>query len=160
RLAAAACEAGRPSVLCEGSTADAARSRWSFGTAVSLRLKGKQELHTAFGLTGRLQRRRAGREAIVGRGAEIRWVLDRVAVREPARGQLVAIEGEPGFGKSVLLGAVEEALEAAGPTVRTGFADGLERSAPFHAWSAVFHDILGLDAVDGEDVAAHLHRRA
>src|SRR3989442_1712186 len=40
RLAAAACEPGRVSVLCESSTADAGRLRWTFTTPVSLRLKG------------------------------------------------------------------------------------------------------------------------
>lgn len=49
RLAAAASEPGYPSVLCEAPIVDAARSRWQFGRAVSLRLKGKQELHTCFG---------------------------------------------------------------------------------------------------------------
>ena len=160
RLAAAACAAGEPSVLCEASIADAARSRWSFATAVSLRLKGKEELHTAFGLADRLPRPRAARETIVGRGDEIEWVLNQVAAHDPGRGKLIVVEGEPGLGKSVLLGAVEETLEGtADVTVRTGFADALERSAPLHAWSAVFHDVLGLDAVEEGDLPEHLLHR-
>ena len=69
------------------------------------------------------------------------------------------IEGEPGIGKSSVLGAVEQALQGAGVTTRIGFADSLERSAPFQAWAAVFAELLELGSVSRADVADHLQER-
>lgn len=160
RLAGAAGDPDRPSVLCDVETAEGARSRWSFDTPISLRLKSTSELYTALGLLDRVARAGFGSDEILGRDTEIEQVCTLVATPPSGpHGRLVVIEGEPGIGKTSLLGAVERALQDAGVTVRVGFADSLQRSAPFQAWSAVFAGLLDLGAATRADVADHLLRR-
>ena len=74
-------------------------------------------------------------------------------------GRLVVIEGEPGIGKSSLLGAVERVLSDSGITTRVGFADSLQRSAPLQAWRAVVAGLLDLGGAARTDVAGHLLER-
>jgi predicted ATPase/class 3 adenylate cyclase len=160
RLAGAARDPARASVLCDVETAEVARSRWSFDTPMSLRLKSSSELYTAFGLLDRVARARLGTDAILGREKEIEQVCELVATPPSGpHGRLVVIEGEPGIGKSSLLGAVEQALQGTGVTMRIGFADSLERSAPFQAWSAVFGELLDVSPLSRADVADHLLAR-
>jgi predicted ATPase/class 3 adenylate cyclase len=160
RFAGAASEPGRPSVLCDTATADAARPRWTFETPMSLRLKGASELHTAFALSNRVRRAGLAAEAIVGRAAELEQICELLeTASDRSGGGFVLVVGDPGIGKSSLLGAVQARLEETGRIVRVGFADPLERSAPFHAWSAVFSGLLGLDAVARDDIPDHLLRR-
>lgn len=160
RLAGAAGDPDHPSVLCDVATADGARSRWSFDTPISLRLKSTSELYTAFGLLDRVARAGLGSDAILGRDNEIEQVCGLVATPPAgAHGRLVVIEGEPGIGKSSLLGAVEQALQGTGVTMRVGFADSLQRSAPFQAWAAILAGLMDLGAVARADVADHLLRR-
>lgn len=160
RLAGAAGDPARPSVLCDVETADAARSRWRFDTPISLRLKSSSELYTAFGLLDRVARAGLGGGAFLGRDEEIERVCGLVATPPTGPlGRLVVIEGEPGIGKSSLLGAVEQALQDTGVTMRVGFADSLERSAPFQAWAAIFTELVGLGPVARADVADHLLAR-
>ncbi len=160
RLAGAAGDPARPSILCDAATADGARSRWVFDTPISLRLKSSSELYTAFGLLDRVARARLGSDGILGRDEEIEQVRG-LATTPPSgtHGRLVVIEGEPGIGKSSVLGAVEQALAGTGVTTRIGFADSLERSAPFQAWAAVFAELVELSSVSRADVARHLQER-
>ena len=160
RLAGAASVPDRSSILCDVATADGARSRWSFDTPISLRLKSTSELTTAFGLLDRVARVGFGSGAILGRDRELEQVRALVATPPSGpTGRLVVIEGEPGIGKSSLLGAVEQALRGSGVTVRVGFADSLQRSAPFQAWAAVFSGLLDLAGAARTDVAQHLLQR-
>lgn len=155
RLAAAASESGRPAILCEPATVRAARGQWSFDTAVSLRIKGKTELLTAFGLQHRIARagltagQMAGR--MVGRRPELERILGLMrSAPAGTSGRAVAIVADPGMGKTSLLGAVAEALRDAGEQIVVGYADSLERSIPFRAWSTVFATILEVDPDDRE----------
>ena len=160
RLAAAACDSDRPTVLFETSTVEAARPRWTFAAPLGLRLKGRAELATAFSRADRVARSGLATAAIVGRGAELERILALVAAQpDHAGGRLILVEGDLGAGKSSLLGAVHEALKQEGRHVRVGFADSLERSAPLRAWSAVFADLLDVDGLDRADVADHLRLR-
>lgn len=151
RLAAAASESGRPAILCEPATVRASRGHWSFDTAVSLRIKGSSELLTAFGLQHRIARASLTAGQMVGRRSELERILG-LARSTPtgATGRTVAIVADPGMGKTSLLGAVAEALHGAGEQVVVGYADSLERSIPFHAWSTVFATILNVDPNDRE----------
>jgi predicted ATPase/class 3 adenylate cyclase len=149
--AAAASESGRRAILCEPATVRAARGQWSFDTAVSLRIKGKTELLTAFGLQHRNARAGLTGGRMVGRQAELEQILGLVrSAPAGATGRTVAIVADPGMGKTSLLGAVAEALRAGGEHVVVGYADSLERSIPFRAWSTVFATILDVDPDDRE----------
>ena len=156
RLAATALEPGRPGLLVDGSTVAALRPGWTFDPPVSLRLKGRSELFTAFSSPQRSARARLSDQLTVGRSTE-REEICRLVTGDEAH--LVVVRGEAGMGKSQLLGGVEDGLRARGVRVLLGQADPLERAAPFHAWTAVFRDLLGLvDVVEpaGDEVAASL----
>jgi predicted ATPase/class 3 adenylate cyclase len=160
RLAGVACDPERSSILCEPSTVDAARPRWTFDRPASLRLKGKAELLTAFGLLHRVARAVIAREAMIGRAEELRRICRFLMTPPDARiGRLVVVEGDPGIGKSSLLGAVQQTLHEAGLKVFVGFADPLERSAPLQAWQAVFAELLAMDTVRLDDARDELLRR-
>lgn len=160
RLAGAAGDPARPTVLCDVETADGARPRWSFDTPISLRLKSSSELYTAFGLLDRVARARLAGDTIFGRDTEIEQVCGYVATPPSGpRGRLVVIEGEPGIGKSSLLGVVEQMFQGTDVIQRVGFADSLERAVPFHAWTAIFAGLLDLGSVDRADLADHVLAR-
>ena len=151
RLAAAASESGRPAILCEPATVQASRGEWSFDTAVSLRIKGKTELLTAFGLRHRVARAGLATGRMVGRRAELEAILElQRSAPDGTTARTVAIIADPGMGKTSLLGAVADALRGAGERVVIGYADSLERSIPFRAWSTVFAALLGVDPDDRE----------
>lgn len=143
RLAGAALQPDRPSLLVDASTVAAVRVGWTFEAPVSLRLKGRSELFTAHPGPRRTARVRAAHQAMVGRDAERDEICRRVT--EPGQDSLVVVEGEAGMGKSQLLADVSEVLRARGVRVLVGYADSLERAAPLHAWTSVFRDLLGLD---------------
>jgi len=157
RLAAAASASGRPAILSEPMTIAAARGQWSFATAVSLRVKGKSELMTAFGLQHRIARAALATSRMVGRGDELTSIVERLVAPAGETGRLVVIVGEPGIGKTSLLAAIADTLRTAGHRVVEGYADSLERSVPFRAWSTVFATILGIELDDRERTREELH---
>ena len=160
RLAAAASQSGRPAILCEPATIRAARGNWSFDTALSLRIKGKTELLTAFGLQHRTARADLTAGAMVGRESELDRILELVrSAPIGSTGPIVAIVADPGMGKSSLLAAVAEALRDGGEPVAVGYADPLERSIPFRAWSTVYATILDVDPDDGDRTRETLRDR-
>jgi predicted ATPase/class 3 adenylate cyclase len=160
RLAVAASESGRPAILCEPATVKAVRGLWSFDTALSLRIKGKTELLTAFGLQHRVARAVLSAGAIVGREDEHDRIVELVrSTPAGAPGRTVAIVADPGMGKTSLLGAVAESLRSSGEPVAIGYADSLERSIPFRAWSTVYASILEIDPDDRERARERLHDR-
>jgi predicted ATPase/class 3 adenylate cyclase len=160
RLAAAASQAGRPAILCEPATVQAARGHWSFDTALSLRIKGKTELLTAFGLQHRIARAGLSAGAMVGRETELKRILELVrSTPAGAAGPTVAIVADPGMGKTSLLGAVADAFRDGGEPVAVGYADSLERSIPFRAWSTVYATLLEVDPDDRDRARETLRDR-
>lgn len=160
RLAMAASESGRPAILCEPATVNVVRGRWSFGTAISLRLKGKTELLNAVGLQGRIARTGLAAIGMIGRRDELEQIVDLIhAPPSGAASRTIAIVADPGMGKTSLLAAVAESLRAAGDPVAVGYADSLERSVPFRAWSTVFGTILEVDPDDRASTLAKLGER-
>ena len=74
---------------------------------------------------------------LVGRENELRFLLDRGATARSGAGQAVLLTGEPGIGKSRILNAVCERLQAEGATIIR------LQCSPFYVSSA-FYPVLGL----------------
>ncbi|TME82299.1 MAG: hypothetical protein E6I45_06215, partial [Chloroflexi bacterium] len=70
-------------------------------------------------------------------------------------GALVVLEGEPGIGKSKLIGEWIRRARAEGVETITSAAAAIESGTPYHAWRSVFERIFRLDAV-----VDHASRRA
>jgi hypothetical protein len=71
----------------------------------------------------------------------------------------VAIVADPGMGKTSLLGAVADAFRDGGEAVAVGYADSLERSIPFRAWSTIYATLLEVDPDDRERTRETLRDR-
>ena len=71
-------------------------------------------------------------------------------------GGVVMLEGEPGIGKSRLLGELIERASARGVRVLLGAGDPIERGAPYHGWRPVFAGTLDIDALLESETTAEL----
>jgi ATP/maltotriose-dependent transcriptional regulator MalT len=79
---------------------------------------------------------RSGHEAdLVGRAAERDAIASALAALAGGTGGALAIEGEPGIGKSRLLAHLGVAAEAAGHTVLAGRASEFEADLPYALWA-------------------------
>ncbi len=150
RLAGVAVDDTRPSVLCDAQTRADVGGRWKFGSAASLRVKGKNELITASTPRMRVAPQASFVSPMVGRAAELAR-LEGLACS--GVGSVVMIVGEAGMGKSRLLTELRQRITAAGRTVLTGHADPLVATTPYHAWRPVLRSLLETDCPDGTEVA-------
>jgi DNA-binding winged helix-turn-helix (wHTH) protein/tetratricopeptide (TPR) repeat protein len=87
------------------------------------------------------------RDALIGREAELRDLLQRLAAAREGRGGLVLIEGEPGIGKTSLADAVSALATAQGLDVQWGRAWEEGGAPPFWPWVQV---LRGLVNTEGE----------
>ncbi len=89
----------------------------------------------------------------IGRDAEWAIMAERVeALRSTGRGGVIAIVGEPGIGKSSLIGRL--AQDAAGARHVRGESDAIEESTPYYVWRQPLLELLGGGlAAEGSDVA-------
>ena len=90
---------------------------------------------------------RAGRE-LIGRAAEWQILADRLErLASAGHGGVVILEGEPGVGKSELIGQL---VAGAVPPVRVqlGEADAIERSTPYYVWRRPLLELLDIDGAD------------
>jgi class 3 adenylate cyclase/predicted ATPase len=162
-LAARLMQAAGGGTLCEGPTQSAVRGRVEFDALPALSVKGKKEPVEVF--RPRAVDESAGAESgpamasrLVGRATErarLTLALDRL-VGERA-GERLAIEGEPGSGKSRLLAHLAHEARARGVTTLTGAGDSVERSTPYRAWRPVFVALFGLDRVTDDPDARRTH---
>ncbi|MGH3874555.1 MAG: AAA family ATPase [Pseudonocardiaceae bacterium] len=150
RLAGAAVDDSRPSVLCDERTRADVGGRWEFGTPFSLRVKGKAELVTASTPRYRVAPRASFASPMVGRATELAQ-LERL-VRAATPGALALVVGEAGMGKSRLLSELRRRVAGDDRTVLTGHADPLAASSPYHVWRPVLRALLECAAADGTDL--------
>ncbi|MEW5849756.1 MAG: adenylate/guanylate cyclase domain-containing protein [Myxococcota bacterium] len=158
-LSARLMQAAAGNVLCDGATRQAAAGRVQFQDGGELQLKGKAARVAVFRPLGQEKVPSRSSRPLVGRAAE-RAQLKRLLgeLRDGAGGVLV-VQGEPGIGKSLLVQELVDAARGVNVQVLSGTANALEKSTPYHAWSAVFRDILALtDDVPVEAQAARVRQ--
>jgi transcriptional regulator with AAA-type ATPase domain/tetratricopeptide (TPR) repeat protein len=84
---------------------------------------------------------------LVGRTADLRFLVERLAQAEAGQGQIVSLVGEPGIGKSRLLQELQR--EVAGRvTWLEGQAVSYGRSIPFHAVIDLVRRVCHVDEAD------------
>ena len=155
-------------VRSDATTARAAASRLELaGLSVealgALKLKGKSDGVPAFRIestrssdTGSPARsaepaaRTAGLQ-LIGRTAEWRSLAERLEqLASTGEGGVVVLEGEPGVGKSELVGRL--VASAASPVrVHLSGADAIERSTPYYVWRRPLLESLDIDGADRAD---------
>jgi tetratricopeptide (TPR) repeat protein len=109
-------------------------------------------------------RHRQGLTPLRGRAEEMDQLETLLSRAAAGRGQVVAISGEPGVGKSRLLFELVRRSAARGFTTHVGHASPLDRHSPFMAWAGVMRALIGLDdqaalegSVDNEALTAVLN---
>ena len=148
RLMQAAC-AGE--ILCDLASFEAASSRVTFETLPAVTVRGREEPVEVFRA---LEVPAGGPAEIVGRVAERRVLRDRLeALAATNAGGVVILEGDPGIGKSRLVGDLIQRAVSMGVRTMVASADAIERSAPYHVWCGLFDNLLGLEGVAGRDGA-------
>ncbi len=92
----------------------------------------------------------------VGREAELERLDAALQALDDRAAACLAIEGEPGIGKTRLLRELRDRAEARGHLVLAGSAAEFERSVPFSVWADALDAYVaaqGLDLADADDLA-------
>lgn len=133
-------------VYCDDATAQGARGWVRFQSMPQVIAKGiSTPLNAHRPLWGesldvRERLSPGGRAAIVGREAERRILFQGLdALIKERRSSITLVQGEPGIGKSALLGDLIERAEGKAVEVLTGSGDSIDANTPYHAWIGVFH---------------------
>jgi DNA-binding CsgD family transcriptional regulator len=100
------------------------------------------------------RQRSAGREVLLGRGAEQKIIRDLLRRAQRGTGGVILVDGEPGIGKSRLLrDATDEAAEL-GFSLATGAADQLAQAIPFCPLRTALREPFAGLAADHHDSTA------
>jgi class 3 adenylate cyclase/tetratricopeptide (TPR) repeat protein len=135
-------------VLCDRKTIDAAQGRLMFESCPPIRVKGKAEPVAIYRPSSQAPLTCLLRMPIVGRKAEKTLLAEKLErLHKEGVGGVVAIEGEPGIGKSRLVEDLIEQALSLGVTSLRGAGDAIEKSTPYFAWRGVFSQLLELDVL-------------
>ncbi len=137
------------------------RGVFAFAARGPLALAGQAAPIAAFELrSDRVQRHRervgAGRRvfsALVGRGAELAALRERLVVLAGGSGGVVALRAEAGLGKSRLVAEVAASSEAASLTWLEGRSLSTGRSMRFHPFADLLRSWAGIDDADDDGAA-------
>ncbi len=134
-----------------------------FEPHTSVRIKGRSEPIPVATLVGpraaQSARHAASQYALpmVGREAELALLAEKLAATVGQRGQIVAVTGEAGIGKSRLIAEVVSRAEGRGFAVYEGEAQSHAVGAPYWAWQSVWRAFFGLnDEAPPEEQTRHL----
>jgi class 3 adenylate cyclase/tetratricopeptide (TPR) repeat protein len=142
-------------ILCDAETVSASRDCFEYEPLPPRQLKNIEGTVALFRPVVALPTCGA-RRGIIGRVVEQATLAERVEALQRGRGSVIVIEGEPGIGKSQLVGDLVDRAEAQGIACLLGEADAIRRSSPYHAWRPLFASLAGL--VDGEDPETRIAR--
>ncbi|NJN17508.1 MAG: AAA family ATPase, partial [Oscillochloris sp.] len=133
-------QSGRPALLCDAATYQAARRRVPFEPLPPLRLKGVAELVDVYQPLEESRAVVAVQPAphvpLIGRSREQETLQTALGDLLAERSNLLLLEGEAGIGKSRLLDALREAAQAAHVRVLSGAASPIEKT-PYFAWRSI-----------------------
>lgn len=149
-LAARLMQAASGAVLCDATTSQAIRGRFSFEALPPIRLKGKAEPVAVFRPCG-LSERTDADSPLVGRAAERERLICCLASLGRGQGGVITIAGEAGIGKSRLISELVRRAESEGFNVLVGAADAIQKSTPYYAWRPVLARLLGVDGINQSD---------
>ncbi len=129
-------------IMCCGSMVDATHLRISYRASEALTLKGIAEPVVGFVPLSRL-RHSLTRTPMVGRTKEQQQLQQALDDYLGGEDVVITIEGEPGLGKSRIVGDLVERARRQKCAVAVGEADSVERTTSFLAWRRVFEALLG-----------------
>ncbi|UCF09490.1 MAG: tetratricopeptide repeat protein [Candidatus Bipolaricaulota bacterium] len=140
-------------IRCIGEIADACAERWSFEELGEISVKGVREPFAVFRPTGSAHRRTAeAHDAPLGRARERETLAELLAAVADGRRRVLLVEGEPGIGKSVLVGELLRISRAEGGRPLVGAADSMEQHTPYRAWREILEELF--EIAEEPDAAA------
>ncbi|MFL5586808.1 MAG: adenylate/guanylate cyclase domain-containing protein [Ktedonobacteraceae bacterium] len=146
-LAARLMQAAPEDILCDSSTYQAARRRFTFDPLPPRHVKGKAAPVPVYRPCGPVQSTIAPARTLIGRKTERRYLMDRLqAVLHRGVGGLVVIEGEAGIGKSYLVDDLYHQAQAVGVSVLMGAGDALEQTIPYRPWQEIFCQLFHVES--------------
>ncbi len=151
---------GGAAVLCDEETGRAARGCFEFESLPPRSLKGIEGVVRLSRPVVELATCGESRPT-VGRRVERSRLQARLEAALGGRGGVVVVEGEPGIGKSKLIGELVDRAGSRGLRALVGSGDPIERAMPYHAWRAIFATLADgadpasvVEALIGDDPAA------
>jgi len=139
----------RGTVLCDASTREAATQEMQLDELPPIAVKGKAEPVRVFRPRGRAARP-GWSKPMVGREQERAAMASALDALLAGRSTLLLVEGGAGVGKTRLIHDFIPRVEKAGVRWLSGAADSVIQGEPYHAWSPIFAQLLGLDGFDPE----------
>lgn len=122
---------------------------FQFDQLPSIQVKGKRELVTVFALRGagspRHLRLPAYALPMIGRAQELAQIDAKLEQAAHGQGQLVAVIGEPGVGKSRLVTEAMKRAEERGWHVYAGACESYGINSSYLVWQPVWRALFGLD---------------
>ncbi len=152
----AACPAGE--VLVDTYTRDRTARQFEFETLPPMRLKGKSEPVIVYRLlderpseTGLVARYLSSRWRIVGRDDEVALLTRAADQALEGTGQIIAIEGQAGVGKTRLVEEVVRHWVDHGGDGFVGQALSHGSNSPYHLWTNFWHAFFGFGEADNAE---------
>lgn len=145
----------RQGLICDADTLRAARHHHSVDARElpPLNLKGKAApviVYTPFEapVRGDVVVEQAGAAELIGRTHEAGVIDAALGMLEHGTGGAVVIEGEPGIGKSMLVGRALANSRSRQIQHLVGSSDDVEQSTSYFPWRSVFIEIFGIAGLD------------
>lgn len=124
----------------------------TFHALPDLRLKGRAEAVAVCELTGPREHRASRLTEskytlpMVGRQAELALIEEKLDLALKRRGQIVAVTGEAGIGKSRLIAEVVRRAQSMGFDIYEGESQPYGTNTPYLIWNPIWRSLFDLDA--------------
>lgn len=146
-LACRLMQAAEPcAILADAATARAVNGGFIWGEPHELQLRGRVAPAVVYTLLdAELNMEAAGAPAqLVGRDPELAFLRERLALALEGRGQVVAVKGPAGVGKTALASAILAEAVRRGAQRLGGECISYRSASPYLAWRPVLRALLGL----------------
>ncbi len=143
-------------ILCDEATWQFCHNRVSFGPAISLDVKGKEETVTAYeplaNADSESSSEPAAAPSFVGRDAERELIGQRInSLTMSGKHAILVIEGEAGIGKSFLIDELVRQAKKEGVRICRGGGNAIEKSLPYVGWQAIAEELFVEDFLKSQD---------
>ena len=153
-------------IYAGAATVSETGDEFDYEALAPLELKGKREPLEAFALTSResrLERRQSTfgasiGAALVGREDSVALLRAELAAAGRGCGRIVSLVGEPGIGKTRLLGELRKTPEAEDFAWLEGHSLAVGQSLPFHPFADLLRRLADAGDLEGADAFAGLER--
>jgi class 3 adenylate cyclase/tetratricopeptide (TPR) repeat protein len=137
---------GDEGILVDAETQQAAGGRQTFDRLPAYVLKGMAGPIDVYRVRA-TEPGTDGASGMINRVREQATATETLELLKAGVGALVVFEGEPGIGKSRLVGAWVRRAGASGVATVVGSAAEIDSATPYHAWRSIFEQLLGLETV-------------